>query len=110
MINGNKITELTLDLAGKERMILAILYNGKELYGLEMVRMSGGELKRGTIYVTLARMVEKGLVESRQEDKPADRPGLPRRLYKITGYGRRAYGELEKRLASLRGELLPQLG
>lgn len=79
-------------LSPKERLILELLINGRagELYGLEMVKASGGELKRGTVYVTLERMAEKGYVESR-EMKEEGQSGLPRRLFRVTGVGRRAY-------------------
>ncbi|MEP1694945.1 MAG: PadR family transcriptional regulator [Paracoccaceae bacterium] len=69
-----------------EYAVLDILRVGREFYGLEMVRRANGALKRGTIYVLLGRMEKKGLVASRQEDAPQT-PGMPRRLYKITGVG-----------------------
>lgn len=76
-------------LSQKEYQILDLLRSGAERFGLEMVRESNGALKRGTIYVTLTRMVEKGYLTSRQENTPSD-PGMPRRLYVITGDGARA--------------------
>jgi PadR family transcriptional regulator, regulatory protein PadR len=76
-------------LSEKEYLILDLLRAGSERYGLEMVKESGGALRRGTIYVTLNRMAEKGYVRSRQE-KDAKDPGMPRRVYKMTGEGARA--------------------
>ncbi|WP_157814983.1 PadR family transcriptional regulator [Sagittula sp. P11] len=76
-------------LSEKEYLILDQLRAGGERYGLEMVTESGGALRRGTIYVTLGRMVEKGYLSSRRESSPKD-PGMPRRLYMITGEGQRA--------------------
>lgn len=77
-------------LSRKEALILEMLVgHGRELYGLEMVDASNGELKRGTIYVTLQRLQEKGLIESRQEARTAPEIGIPRRLYNITGHGQR---------------------
>lgn len=76
-------------LSRKEYIILDLLRSGVEQFGLEMVKESNGSLKRGTIYVTLGRMAEKGYVTSRQEKKPSD-PGMPRRLFSITGEGARA--------------------
>ena len=60
------------------------------MYGLEMVDRSDGKLKRGTIYVTLGRLEEKGYVESKRE---AAAPGIaqPRRMYKATGEGVRVF-------------------
>lgn len=62
----------------------------REMYGLELLKFSNGGIKRGTIYTTLQRMQEKGFVASRQEEKPDDVSGIPRRLYEITGSGQRA--------------------
>ena len=56
-----------------------------------MVDGSEGNLKRGTIYVTLYRMEQKGLIESRAEARPLPEVGIPRRLYRSTGLGERAY-------------------
>jgi PadR family transcriptional regulator, regulatory protein PadR len=76
----------------KELLILEMLLESKrELYGLEMVEASGGDLKRGTIYVTLQRMQEKGLVDSKPEPRTAPEIGIPRRLYSVSGYGQRVY-------------------
>ena len=76
-------------LSDKEYLVLDMLRSETEQFGLEMVKGSNGALKRGTVYVTLNRMVEKGYLTSRQEKSPSD-PGLPRRLYSITGEGARA--------------------
>jgi DNA-binding PadR family transcriptional regulator len=79
--------------SGKEILVLELLLQqpSRELYGLEMVRKSSNKLKRGTIYVTLDRMESKGFVESRPEYEKTSENSLPRRLYKATGLGRRAY-------------------
>jgi DNA-binding PadR family transcriptional regulator len=76
-------------LSRKETLILNLLSEGEEMYGLQLVAASKGQLKRGTIYVTLGRMEEKGYVKSRLEDAPADAGGLPRRLYEPSSLGRR---------------------
>ena len=72
-----------------ERLIVELLAEHQELFGLQMVEFSGGRLKRGTVYVTLGRMVEKGYLESRQEPLPEGAIGLPRRLYRPTGLAMR---------------------
>lgn len=66
-----------------EGLILDLLGDA-ERYGLELVGASDGALKRGTVYVTLARMEAQGLVTSRHEDAPPGQGGLPRRLYRRT--------------------------
>lgn len=76
-------------LTRKEATILEMLLSGVEHYGLEMVEASKGLLKRGTIYVVLQRMQEKGFIESRKEARVAPEIGIARRIYKITGHGAR---------------------
>ena len=75
--------------SGTERLIVELLVDHQELFGLQMVELSGGRLKRGTVYVTLGRMQEKGYLESRQEPLPPGAIGLPRRLYRPTGLAMR---------------------
>ena len=75
-------------LSDKEYRVLDLLRAGGEMYGLEMVKASEGSLKRGTIYVTLNRMIEKGFLEDREEKDPT-LPGMPRRKYRISGHGQR---------------------
>ncbi len=48
----------------KERLILELLRGNRGCYGLEIVKLSDGGLKRGTIYTTLNRMIEKGYITS----------------------------------------------
>jgi len=69
-----------------ESLVLELL-RGRQRYGLELVDASNGTLKRGSVYVILARMEEKGFVESRQEERPQGASGIPRRLYRATEYG-----------------------
>ena len=59
------------------------------MYGLQLVASSRKRLKRGTVYVTLGRMEEKGYITSRLEVAPSDVGGMPRRLYEPTALGRR---------------------
>jgi PadR family transcriptional regulator, regulatory protein PadR len=84
-----------------EYLILDLLESG-ERFGLELVETSSGELKRGSIYVTLGRMEKKGFVQSRQEARASGGIGIPRRLYLATPYGlkvRDAYRLLREALA-----------
>ncbi len=76
-------------LSATERTIIELLAEHEELFGLRMVELSDGALKRGTVYVTLGRMQEKGYLESRQEPLPEGAIGLPRRLYRPTGLAMR---------------------
>jgi DNA-binding PadR family transcriptional regulator len=69
-----------------ESLVLELL-RGRDRYGLELVDDSSGALKRGSVYVILARMEEKGFVDSRQEVRPVREGGAPRRIYRATDYG-----------------------
>jgi DNA-binding PadR family transcriptional regulator len=69
-----------------ESLVMDLL-RGRERYGLELVDASSGALKRGSVYVILARMEEKGFIDSRQEERTPGTSGLPRRLYRATAYG-----------------------
>ena len=75
---------------GKERLIIELLYEHNELYGLELVKASGGALKRGTVYVSLSRLEDKGLIKARTKAPPSDRGGPPRRVYSLTGLGEKS--------------------
>lgn len=90
-------------LSSKERLILERLATDGELFGLQLVERSGGALKRGTVYVTLGRMQEKGYLESRQEPLPAGAIGLPRRLYHPTVYALRVLDAWRLAEAALAG-------
>ena len=76
-------------LSAKERIVLELLVSSGAKYGLQLVDESRGRLKRGTVYVTLGRMEQKGLVESRHEAETRDPEALTRRMYHATGHGRR---------------------
>lgn len=93
MKKGTKYDERVPSLSRKEALIFEMLLANatREMYGLELVNKSGSQLKRGTVYVTLSRMQEKGFIESRQEEPEPGAMGLPRRLYKPTGFGQKIF-------------------
>ena len=75
----------------KEALILELLKSSASPpFGLELVEKSDGRLKRGTVYITLQRMEDQGLVESEREQRPNPQIGIARRRYRITGLGERA--------------------
>ncbi|MEW6464284.1 MAG: helix-turn-helix transcriptional regulator [Pseudomonadota bacterium] len=97
------MTSIT-NISKTEALVLQQLVSvpaGSELYGSAMVKASSGTLKMGSIYVILGRLQDKGLVESRREElSPDSKQAVPRRLYKVTGTGRRVVAAHE---ASARG-------
>jgi DNA-binding PadR family transcriptional regulator len=92
-----------LTLSAKESLILELLVREDEMYGLQLVAASRRRLKRGTVYVTLGRMEEKGYIVSRPAETPPN-GGLPRRLYQATPLGR----QVLKRWTSAVGAMLPE--
>lgn len=77
-------------LSMKQMFILNYLMSKTRSYGLELVKESDGILKRGTVYVTLNRMEEKGFVSSTLKASKGI-GGPPRRVYEITGKGAMAF-------------------
>jgi DNA-binding PadR family transcriptional regulator len=77
----------------EQLVLLALLRVGDEAYAVpvheELVRC-GRDLTLGTIYKTLARLEEKGLVESYTGEPTARRGGRRKRLYVVTTAGQRA--------------------
>lgn len=84
-----------------ETLILELLTEHTELYGLEMIDASRRRLKRGTVYVTLNRMEEKGYVKSRTVE--AEGRGPARVVYRVTGEGSRVLAALQMAGAVLSG-------
>ena len=93
-------------LSHKESLILELLVEHGQMYGLELVTASRRGLKRGTVYVTLGRMEDKGYVTSWLEDAPPRAGGLPRRIYRATPLGRLLLTAWTERAR----QLVPQFG
>ena len=76
-----------------EALILGLLITkARGAYGSELVHMSDGKLKRGSVYSLLGRLEKAGLVKS--EEEPASAAyALPRTIYRITGDGVKARAE-----------------
>jgi DNA-binding PadR family transcriptional regulator len=97
-------------LTAKEREILELLIGqSAEMYGLEMVARSGGRLSRGSIYVLLDRLEERGLVSSHLEARTPGTSGIARRLYRPTGHGRRVFQLWEELQGLAPAPLAPEM-
>ena len=73
-------------ISKKEATILRLLQTNGEMAGLAMIYAAPEILKRGTIYVTLNEMEEKGWLASKMST-PADPFTVARRHYSITPQG-----------------------
>ncbi len=90
--SGARMSDPRLPSMSRTESLVMELLRGRERYGLELVDASHGTLKRGSVYVILARMEEKGFVDSRHEDRDGGVSGTARRLYRATPYGRKVHG------------------
>jgi DNA-binding PadR family transcriptional regulator len=90
-----------LRLSAVEAEILRLLIANGELYGLALVAAAPKIIKRGSVYVTLGRMADKGLVTSRAVEVEHE-PGMPRRLFAPTGLGEKVFRAWETADAILR--------
>ena len=88
-----------------KQTILRLLREKSPAGGLELVERSEGALGRGTVYVHLSDLEEDGFVRSFQEETPrtlddgrvilVDGEPLYRRLYELTGHGRKKLIDIE---------------
>lgn len=85
---NNKERDARLSAAEFLIMQLLVDHNQKEMYGLELVRNSGGKLKKGTVYVLLGRLEDKGFISGRTVVEQSE---IPRKMYQPTGLGNRVY-------------------
>jgi len=79
---------------GRELVILSILMNG-EKYGREIRTEVEKRTKKsfaiGSLYTTLDRMEEKGLIKSREGEALPGYAGNRRRYYRLTAEGSRSF-------------------
>ena len=78
-------------------VMLAVLRVGDEAYGVpirsEIETQGERELTLATVYKTLGRLEDKGLVASYEGDPTPQRGGRRKRFYKVTPSGKRALKE-----------------
>jgi DNA-binding PadR family transcriptional regulator len=66
------------------------------MYGLEIVDASKGAVKRGSVYVLLGRLQDKGYVKVSHPKSAPDHPGLPRPIYRLTADGMKVIAAAEE--------------
>ena len=75
----------------EQMMLLAILHLGDGAYGRaireELERRADREVTHGAAYITLDRMVAKGLLESELREPSSERRGRAKRYFRVTTAG-----------------------
>jgi DNA-binding PadR family transcriptional regulator len=71
---------------------------------------TGRRVSRGSVYITLDRLEDKGLLVSRLGEPSAARGGRPRRLFRVTAAGVKAVKHSLATLARMHKGLEPLLG
>ena len=88
-------------------VLLAVLRLKDDAYGVTVMReitdRTGRRVVRGSVYITLERLGEKGLVRSSVGEPSPVRGGRAKRIYSVTSDGKRA---LRRSLGGLREMLV----
>ena len=75
-------------------VMVAVARLGEDAFGGsiqdELRQVAGRDLSVSSVYVTLVRLEEQGLVESSRDKKDAGSVGRPRRVFRITPDGWKA--------------------
>lgn len=75
----------------EQMLLLAILRLGEDAYGMrlmeELEARVGRRVSRGSVYVTLDRLEEKGWIVSETSGSRPERGGRPRRIVSVTPEG-----------------------
>src|SRR5215469_3319752 len=86
-------------------VLLALIRLGENAYGVpichEIEERSGREAALGSVYGTLERLEEKGLVTSRLGESTAVRGGRAKRYFQITAQGLREVRQTQRALVNL---------
>src|SRR5882672_12496502 len=86
-------------------VLLAIMRLGDEAYAVsvrdEIVRCTGRDVSRGSIYITLDRLETKGYLRSRLADSTPERGGRAKRYYALRPRAVEALKESRRALVAL---------
>ena len=93
-------------------VLLALIRLGDEAYGVPISEAieesSGKEVAMGSVYITLERLEQKGLVSSRLGEPTAERGGRAKTYFRITAKGLREVRQARRTLMNL-WQGVPQL-
>ena len=86
-------------------VLLSLIRLGDEAYGVpigrEIERQTSREAALGSVYASLERLAEKGLVTSRLGDPTSERGGRAKRYFRVTSLGLRQVRETQRVLVNL---------
>ena len=93
-------------LGGFELLVLlALMRLGEDAYGVPISEAieesSGREVAIGSVYITLDRLAEKGLVTSRLGEPTPERGGRAKTYFRITAEGLREVRQAQRTLTRL---------
>jgi DNA-binding PadR family transcriptional regulator len=93
-------------LGGFELLVLlALVRLGDEAYGVPIAEAieetSGREVAQGSVYITLERLEQKGLVSSRMGEPTAERGGRAKTYFRVTTKGLREVRQAQRTLVGL---------
>ena len=99
---GNRVTYL----GELEQMLLwTVLRLQDRAYGIavrdELALRAGRDVARGSVYITLDRLVKKGYLDSSLGEVTPQRKGRARRYFTLTSQGREALKEARDALVSV---------
>lgn len=87
------------------QVLLAVMRLGTDAYGVPIAdtieAASGREVAAGSIYITLDRLEEKGLVTSRLGESTPERGGRAKTYFQVSGKGLRAVRQAQRTLVTL---------
>jgi len=86
-------------------VLLALMRLEERAYGVpiarEIEKRTGREAALGSVYATLERLQEKGLVTSTLGDPTAERGGRAKRFFRVTAQGMREIRDTQRALENL---------
>ena len=86
-------------------LLLALLRLGEDAYGVtiaeELEKQTGREVVVASVYATLERLQQRGLVTSRLGDPTPERGGRAKRYFRITTAGTREVRDARRSLMKL---------
>ena len=93
-------------LGGFELLVLlALMRLGEDAYGVPISEAieesSGREVAIGSVYITLERLEQKGLVSSRLGEPTAERGGRAKTYFRVTANGLREVRQAQRTLVNL---------